>query len=110
MKNDALYQPHSTVAHIFNTAIEKNIHFLRHYKQLDMKFNNPDECYKFYVKSFIDTSVQKVREKGSIENDRSYGSYLCINQNLLSPKMYREILCLETERLTITRYRTGSHN
>ena len=110
LKNDKLEQPHSTVAHIFNTAIEKNIHFLRHYKQLDMTFNNPDECYKCYVKSFIDTSVQKVREKGLIENDSSYGLYLCINQNLLSPKMYREILCFETERLTITRYRTGSHN
>ena len=46
-KNDTINNPSSTVAYFFNTAIENNIHFLRHYKHLDSKFNNPDACYKF---------------------------------------------------------------
>ena len=110
LKNDTINNPSSTVAYIFNTAIENNIHLLLHYKQLDSKFNNPDACYKFYVETFSETAVNKVRENGSIEKDNYYGTYLSINQHLIAPNFYSEILCLESEGLIITRYCTGSHN
>ena len=74
LKNDTINNPSSTVAYIFNTAVENNIHLLLHYKHLDSKFNNPDACYKFYVETFSETAVNKVRENGSIEKDNYYGT------------------------------------
>ena len=37
------------------------------------------------------------------------GTYCKINPSLKSPEMYHNLSCVESEKLIITKYRTGSH-
>ena len=84
-----------------------NIRVVRH---LDEKFANEIEYYNFYEYQCKYTAIEKVRQKGSADPDSYFGPYLKINQNLNCPEFYQRLLCLETDRIIITRYRTGSHD
>ena len=90
--------------------MDKNITFLRHYKQLDRKFKDPDECYKFYVEESRSSITEKIREKHSLDISSILGTYYRINPSLISPEFYHKPICSETNRIIITQYRTGSHH
>ena len=53
--------------------------------------------------------METIHQKGTNDADSCCGPYLKLNPSLLSPKFYHENSCLETDWLTLTRYRTGSH-
>ena len=49
MKAFSIKNPTSSISIIFKTAVDKNTAFLNHYKNLDIKFENIDECHNFYL-------------------------------------------------------------
>ena len=110
LKNDTISDPYSPITLIFNNAVNVNIQFIRHYKQLDEKFADERECYNFYVNQYQCTAIEKVRQKGTVDPDGYFGPYLQLNPNLKCPEIYQKLLCVESDRLIITRYRTGSHD
>ena len=49
--NNDLY---SEVSKILTKGIDKNVHFIRHYKKLANDFMSAQECYNYYRGCFID--------------------------------------------------------
>ena len=109
IKTGAATNPHSSISRLFNIAMGKNLQFLRHYRKLNETFNSAQECYVFYVNEHNDKCKLTIYQEGTNDPDCCYRPYLKINPSFLSAKFYHENSCLETERLTLTRYRTGSH-
>ena len=93
---------------LIKRAIGKNIQYLRHYKNLVSRFNNPTQCFEKYKKDFtnrLNENIQKKLAKGTclVLND-----YFSLNATRSSPIFYREYLLNEKDRKLLTRYRTGS--
>ena len=53
IKNDIAKDPNTSVAKLFKADIERNVQYLRHYKNLHKNFQNEDECFKHYTDTFI---------------------------------------------------------
>ena len=109
VKEDAINNPLSTTSRLFLLGMEKNVLYLRHYRDLDRKFNSEKICYEFYLKEHRNAVTSKIISKGIQDPDGCYGPYIKLNPSLSSPEFYRDIKCMETDRLLLTRYRTGSH-
>ena len=45
---ETINDPYSPITRIFDNAVNINIQFIRHYKQLDTTFADENECYNFY--------------------------------------------------------------
>ena len=108
-KQDALDNPTSSICSIFRQAIDVNIPYIRHYKQLDQNFTDPDECCQFYIQKFDASITCKIKLKHESDSNSILGTYFKINPLLNSPQMYQSMSCMESERSIITKYRTGSH-
>ena len=90
--------------------MEKNLPFIRHYKDLDQRFRNAHECYVFYAAREKTKIVEKIRDKGNGDSDSIMGTYLRINPTLETPAIYSDIKCNDSDRFKITKYRTGYDN
>ena len=88
----------------------KNLPYIRHYKKLDQQFLSIKECYDYHKENELNHMKNKMRTKGSIDVHSIFGTYMRINPDLQSPKMYHDMSCLESVRTIITKYRTGSHS
>ena len=77
---------------------------------LDEKFENAYDCFKFYLNEEKMAMDNKIRMKGMIDPDSILGTYLRINPKLETPSMYSKLELIESDRKTITKYRTGSHS
>ena len=108
-KNECLNNHDSTISLIFQQAMDANVPFIKHYKKLDETFINIDDCYNFYVKEHENNIAEKIRLKKTNDENSILATYYRINPLLKSPDFYHQLLCMESERLVITRYRTGSH-
>ena len=108
-KNDCAANPLSSISRVFHQASTKNIFFLRHYKNLDEKFDTPDECLKFFNMQCDEKFQEKIRFSVN-DPDSVLGTYLRINPALKTPEFYGKPTCMESNRKIITQYRTGSTN
>ena len=54
--------------------------------------------------------VEKITMKHSQDTNSILGTYYRINPSLKSPVFYNKPLCFESNRITITKFRTGSHH
>ena len=108
-KENCNANPKSSISNVFSQAMNSNVTFLRHYKQLDRTFTTPNACYRHYLNEHETNSRAKTQAKYDVDNDSILGTYLRINPNLKSPQFYRETICNEHDRKIITRYRTGYH-
>ena len=108
-KESCLSDVTAPTSKIFLHAMDKNIFFLRHYKQLDMKFNNPKECFDFYREESGKKIFEKIIEKHLLDINSALGTYYRINPLLKSPELYSKPVCSESKRTVITQFRTGSH-
>ena len=67
LKNDTLANPHSDLSKIFTEAIEKNIQFTRHYRQMDERFLNERECQHFYKEECMKKYTDNLKQKGEMD-------------------------------------------
>ena len=51
-----------------------------------------------------------MRRKGTHDLESYFGPYLKINPGLKCLEFYQRLLCLESDRIIITKYRSGSHD
>ena len=110
MKNDVNANPSSPISKLVHEIIEKKLPYIRHYIELDQKFGNSLDCFNFYLNEEKITMLNKIRTKGINDPDSILGTYFRINPLLESPSMYKSIECIESDRKTLTKYRTGSHS
>ena len=105
--SDINNDPYSEVSKILTNGIDKNVHFIRHYKKLANDFISAQECYNYYRGCFIDGIKQEIIDKIKIYTFSPLDDYILINPSLETPKA-QNMLC-EYDRQVITRYRSGSH-
>ena len=94
---------------ILKLGIDSNTQFLRHYKKLDEKFASPQECFEHHLNEHKQQIEQKIHQKFTADPDSILGTYHRVNPNLEVPEYNVKIVCHESDRRTITRYRTGCH-
>ena len=84
-------------------ALDNNIPFIKHYQQLQSKFQNHSSCLNHYIQE----SNNKIQNSFSNISDINspLGTYKVINPELSTPSFDLN----ESERILITRYRSGSH-
>ena len=89
--------------------MDKNIAFLKHYSKLDAKFSDPNQCYTHYINESNTIIEGKIKVNYEADANSILGTYYRINPELKSPELYHNLICTESTRITITQYRTGSH-
>ena len=110
MKNDATRNPLSTISRFFIDIIHKKLPYIKHYMNLDEKFENAFHCYTFYENEQKTLFAEKNRGKEQRDRDSILGTYCRLNPALQTPAMYHQMLCTESDRNILTKYRTGSHS
>ena len=84
--------------------------FIKHYKQHKEKYGAPEN----YEKTIRTENKRKWKEKilteAQKDADSKLGSYYDVNPNFNFHHVTAYTDILELERITLTRYRTGSHN
>ncbi len=101
--------PQSNISILFQTAINKNVHYIRHYQNLYNSFATAQECCKFYTSSFDNKLKQDISNKTAVHTHSILDDFVLINNTLTSPEFYHRYILAENDRLLITKYRCGSH-
>ena len=76
-------------------ALNKNIHYLRHYRKLQKNFHDGEACFKFYKNQFIDATKENVRSKSTTQVYGLLKDYIGINRDLSIPEFYSKYLLRE---------------
>ena len=102
-RNSCRNNPEATLSKIFQQTVDKNISFLRYYKQLDSDVNDPEECYKHYMS----VNMNNIEEASySADGDSILGTYYRINPEIKSSDFYYKPMYMGTDRIIINQYRT----
>ena len=105
---DNLNSP-SSLATVYHQAIEKNTHFIRHYKNLHKQFSDEESCYNFYKNKFSMRMAENIKMKAQLVQYGIANDYIKINPKLTTPDYHKKHTIIENNRLIVTKYRTGSH-
>ena len=96
--------PASEVSRIFKMAIDKNTHYLRHYRKLLDTFSDSNTCYLHYFDEFNGYLRNNVVKKADSHPTSTINDFAQINSNLSSPEFYRKYLLPEDDRQILTKY------
>ena len=102
-----LRNPDHYITKLVNLAEHHNVSYIKYYKSLEHRYRNADSCKKVLQNEFKAKTAEKIKADATKDGDSRLGTYLRINPNLTKPD-YKNVL--EFQRVSITRYRTGSHN
>ena len=100
--------PDSALKKVIDIGLGCNIPYLKYYQKLNLGNENPKSCEKRLQDSCMELWKQKITRQASIDSDSKLGTYYRINPLLQQFAMNIDIT--ENERITISRYRTGSHS
>ena len=109
IKDEIETDPDTSTAKVYKKAIHDNIHYLRHYKQLHVQFRNHEQCFNHYRDTFLQNNAMAIHTKATLNVFSLYNDYIALNSQLLSPTFYIKYILSESERMLLTKYRTGSH-
>jgi len=98
-------QPDAPLSKLVKYAKLVKLPYIMHYMNITEKYKSPENCYQSLTSSFTQSWSNKIRTN-SDENSK-LGAYLKVNKNLDTPN-YNNLF--EIERISLTQYRTGSHN
>ena len=110
VKQDIENDPDSSIAKVYNAAIRANVHFLRHYIKLHSQFQSCDECFDYYRKEFIDNTLASLQEKETKVDNIVHRDYVALTNDVTPPAFYTSYVIIESDRVLLTKYRTGSHH
>jgi hypothetical protein len=109
VREDCRVNPGSSVSAIILQGIDQNTPFIRHYKKLENKFTSPQDCFNHFIDEHKQQIELKIRRKFHDDPDSILGTYNRVNPNLQAPIFNKDVVCNESDRRTITRYRVGCH-
>ena len=98
--------PQTPLSILISLAQTKKLPYITHYMKLKEKYTSPENCMET-LKSEYRLKWTTQINKASIDPDSKLGAYKRVNPDLISP-IYK--VSFETERILLTRYRTGNHN
>ena len=71
--------PQSEVSKVLTKGIEKNVHYIQHYKQITCNFKSAQDCYNSHKQSFNNKMKQDIAEKKRIHSFSALDDYMLIN-------------------------------
>ena len=101
--------PESALAKVVEMGLNYNSKYLKHYTDLQAKYENPLACKEAIEKKYSDLCESKIIAKHNEDPDSKLGTYYRVNPNLTSHVQNPQQI-MEFERELITRFRTGSHS
>lgn len=109
--NDIMLQlnndPENSINKLIRFALSKNIKFINHYRNIFNNHPSKIACKSYYENKFWTDIKSATFQKANQNPGAKLHTYIQINPSL-SPNTFPSIL--ETDRIIITRYRTGSHH
>ena len=99
--------PDNHISKLVRIAVDKNLNFIEYYKTLQRDYETEKNCKTVLTKNFHDNLQKKVRSAATADKDSKLGAYFDVNPNLVNPDFKN---CFELDRITLSRYRSGSHN
>ena len=108
VKDYIVQNPDSALKHLLDTALEMNLPYIKHYVNLEHRYESPDKCRRELESEFMCKWKAKF-ENASNDSDSRLGTYLQVNPTLCTPQYMSKIM-FETDRLILTRFRCGSHS
>ena len=87
--------PENPLKKIIEKAELVNTKYISYYKNLANLYDSPKNCQKILVETFCNTNNTKIRTKAAADRELKNVDYQVL---------------YEPDRITISRYRTGSHN
>ena len=107
--NDITANPDSPITMLYLKAIEAKLPIIKHYQNLHTRFTSDTECYQYYRGQEMDTIRERIKSAAVRDVEGLLGTYNSINSTLQSPEFYSVYIINESDRLILTKYRTGSH-
>lgn len=100
--------PDSPLNFIINIALSLNISYLKHYVNLQNKYGSPENCFSCLQQYYKNIWKNQFMKFSNDINSR-LGYYLLVNPSLSCViDSYQNLF--ETDRIYISRFRTGSHS
>ena len=95
---------------ILTKANEHDLEFVTYYKQLKERYGTPDNCERSIQLEYVRKWKENIVTSSNEDANSKLGTYYDVNPDCKSDHnaTYKDML--ELERITLTRYRTGSHN
>ena len=98
--------PDAALSKVVKIGLEYNLPYLRYYQKLLLDFENSKRCEESLRNTCVETWKRKIVE-ASADMDSKLGTYYRINPLL---HKFAPVNVTENQRITITRFRTGSHS
>ena len=80
----------TSIAKLYNLAISKNLHYLRHYQNLLKDFPTANACYEYHFNDFCIKNKESITRKTAVERNSILNDYVKLNESLISPTFYRQ--------------------
>ena len=87
--------------------IGEDTEYVKYYKNLMNTYTDTKTCNDTMKSNYRNLVRDKFEKAAREDSDSKLGTYLMINQDLVSPEYNQKF---EFQRVQVTRYRTGSHN
>ena len=87
--------------------IGEDTEYVKYYKNLMNTYTDTKTCNDTMKNNYRNLVRDKFEKAAREDSDSKLGTYLMINQDLVSPEYNQKF---EFQRVQVTRYRTGSHN
>ena len=98
-------QPDAPLSKLLQYSKSVKLPYIMHYIHMNDKYESPEYCYQSLTSDFATRWSTKIRT--NIDENSKLGAYLKVNRDLTTPD-YNKLF--EIERISVTQYRTGSHN
>ena len=108
LMKDKQQNPNAPLSKLIDYGLNINVKYLAYYKTLANKYSSPEDCKIKLEKKFRDTWCNKIHNSKSKDDQCKLATYLKVNTDLQPPAY--DMNAFEIERISKTRYRTGSHN
>ena len=108
LMKDKQQNPNAPLSKLIDYGLKINVKYLAYYKTLSNKYSSPEDCKIKLENKFRDTWCNKIHNSKSKDDQCKLATYLKVNADLQPPVYNTNVF--EIERISKTRYRTGSHN
>jgi hypothetical protein len=107
---DKLDNPESQLSIFIGRALDQNISFITYYHKLHMDYSSPRHVSTSLNSAFQLRLHDCLTSHQTIDPQGKLGTYARLNPTFGVSRMYEIASHCETERILLTKYRTGSHS
>lgn len=108
LMQDKKQNPNTPLSKLIDYGLSLNVKYIAYYKALSDTYSSPEDCKNKLEKTFCDNWYKSIQKANNTDDHCKLATYLKVNPDLSPP--IHDPNTFEIERISLTRYRTGSHN